>query len=248
MALLEEFERSGNWLFRWRSYLPLAVLALFLACMPYYEHLGATENESLDHLWEVFCLCVSFFGLGIRVFTIGYTPSGTSGRNTRGQVAEDLNTFGSYSLVRNPLYLGNYFIYLGIALFSHIWWLIAIFTLLFWLYYERIIFAEEMFLRQKFGERYINWAKSVPVIFPKFNGYITPALPFSFKNVLKREYNGFFAIILVMFILETAGELVVHHKFQFDVEWIALLFTSFAIWATLMTLKRKTRLLHVTGR
>jgi len=248
MALLEELERSGNWLFRWRSYLPLAVLALFLACMPYYEHLGATENERLDHLWEVFCLCVSFFGLGIRAFTIGYTPAGTSGRNTRRQVAEELNTFGSYSLVRNPLYLGNYFIYLGIALFSHIWWLIAIFTLLFWLYYERIIFAEEMYLRQKFGETYINWAKSVPVIIPKFKGYIPPVLPFSFKNVLKREYNGFFAIILVMFILETAGELVVHHKFQFDFEWVSLLFTSFAIWATLMTLKRTTRLLHVTGR
>ena len=248
MVLLEEFERSGNWLFRWRSYLPLVVLALFLACMPYYEHIGSTESESLDHLWEVLCLCVSFFGLGIRVFTIGYTPSGTSGRNTRGQVAEELNISGAYSLVRNPLYLGNYFIYLGVALFSHIWWLVAIFTLLFWLYYERIIFAEEIFLRNKFGDIYTQWAQSVPVIFPRFKGYITPKLPFSFKNILKREYNGFFAIIVVMFIFETLGEYVVHQEFQFDVEWGVLLFVSFTIWATLMTLKRKTRLLHVTGR
>ncbi|MGB8874133.1 MAG: hypothetical protein WCC75_12145, partial [Desulfobaccales bacterium] len=45
----------------------------------------------------------------------GLPPRGTSGRNTQGQVAETLNTTGIYSLVRNPLYLGNFLIWLGLS-------------------------------------------------------------------------------------------------------------------------------------
>jgi protein-S-isoprenylcysteine O-methyltransferase Ste14 len=149
MALKEEFERTGNWLFRWRSYLPLMMIAIFLLALREYEYPGNSEN--LDHLWEIFCLIVSFIGFGIRVFTVGHTPKGTSGRNTKEQVAETLNTSGIYSVVRNPLYLGNFFMGLGLALFAHLWWLTLIYILVFWLYYERIIFAEEEYLRNKFG-------------------------------------------------------------------------------------------------
>lgn len=246
MALIEEFEKTGNWLFRWRSYLPLAILGLCLGCMPYYNY--PENSEKADHLWEVFCLIVSFTGLGVRIFTIGYTPSGTSGRNTKAQIADELNTKGLYSVVRNPLYLGNFFMYLGIALFLHNWWLLVSFILTFWLYYERIIFAEEAFLRNKFGIEYLQWARKVPLFCPRFNGYEKPALPFSFKNVLKREYSGFLGVVLTMFLLETTGELVVNKKLEFDTGWIIFLTMSFLVWLTLRTLKKKTTVLHVAGR
>ena len=105
MALREEFESSGNWLFRWRSYLPVAGLAIILLAFREYEYPG--NSETLDHIWEVVCLLVSFFGLAIRAYTIGHAPGGTSGRNTKRQKADTLNTTGAYSLVRNPLYLGR---------------------------------------------------------------------------------------------------------------------------------------------
>lgn len=117
MALQEEFENSGVWLFRWRSYLPLALI-------------------------------------GIRIFTIGHTSKRTSGRNTKRQIADTLNTTGIYSVVRHPLYLGNFFMFLGVMLFAHLWWLLLIYILVFWLYYERIMFAEEAFLRKNFGDEY----------------------------------------------------------------------------------------------
>lgn len=63
MALREEFENTGNWLFRWRSYLPLIVIGIFLLALREYEYPG--HSERLDHIWEVVCLIVSFFGLGI---------------------------------------------------------------------------------------------------------------------------------------------------------------------------------------
>ena len=246
MPLREEFENTGNWLFRWRSYLPLLVIGIFLLALREYEY--PAHSEKLDHVWEVICLMVSFFGLGIRVFTIGFTPKGTSGRNTKRQIAETLNTTGIYSIVRNPLYLGNFFMGLGVALFAHLWWLTLIYALIFWLYYERIIFAEEAYLRDKFGTEYLEWADKTPVFFPKFNQYKKPDLPFSFKNILKREYNGFFNVIVVFFILETVGEVVSEGMLEFDFGWIFLLSFGFVVWMVLRSLKKYTTILEVEGR
>ena len=246
MPLREDFERSGNWLFRWRSFLPVIVLAGFALILKEFTLLG--NSERLDQWWEVFCLGVSFFGLTIRILTIGHTPYGTSGRNTHTQVAETLNTTGLYSAVRNPLYLGNYFMSLGIVLFLHLWWLVVIYTLIFWLYYERIIFAEEEFLRSKFGQSYLDWANTTPVFIPSFAQYKSPELCFSLKNVLRREYNGFFAVILIMFILEVVGDIVVEGRVHFDQGWLLLLAVGFTVWATLRFLKKHTTVLDVDGR
>lgn len=246
MALREDFENAGNWLFRWRSYLPLPVIGLFLLALKDYELPG--HSRMLDYAWEAVCLMVSFFGLGIRVVTVGHTPRGTSGRNTKKQVAEILNTTGMYSMVRNPLYLGNFFMWLGIALFAHTWWLIVIYVLMFWLYYERIIFAEEAYLRGRFGEEYLEWANRTPVFIPRFGQYRKAALPMSFKNALRREYNGFFAVIATLFAFETFGELFSEGRLEFDPGWLLLLGVGFGIWLTLRSLKKYTTILNVEGR
>ena len=75
MALREEFENVGNWLFRWRSYLPLIFIGILLLALREYEYPG--NSEGLDHIWEMICLIVSFFGLSIRIIVIGHTPKGT---------------------------------------------------------------------------------------------------------------------------------------------------------------------------
>lgn len=246
MALREEFENTGNWLFRWRSYLPLAVIGIFLLALRDYEYPG--HSERLDHIWEVVCLMVSFFGLTIRILTIGYTSKGTSGRNTKRQVAQTLNTTGMYSIVRNPLYLGNFFMGLGIALFAYLWWLTLIYILMFWLYYERIIFAEEAFLREKFGDEFLEWASRTPVFVPRFSQYKKATLPFSLRNVLRKEYNSFFAVIVVFFILETLGEIFSEGRLEFDAGWLILLGIGFAVWIVLRSLKKHTNVLNVQGR
>lgn len=246
MALREEFENVGNWLFRWRSYLPLAIIVLYLLALLKCDY--TAQSSVWDPLWEIASLLVCFLGLGIRIFTISYTPRGTSGRNTRKQVAETLNTTGIYSIVRNPLYLGNFFIGLGMTIFSHIWWLILVYILLFSLYYERIIFAEEAFLRKKFGESYIDWSNRTPAIIPRFRQYQRANLPFSMRKALKREDNSFFTIIITLFILETINNLFMHRRLEFDKEWIIILSTGFIIWSTLRILRKRTKVLRVEGR
>lgn len=246
MALREELEESGTWLFRWRSYLPLVMFGLILVALREYEYPGHSVN--LDHAWEIICLLISALGLGIRVFAVGHAPQGTSGRNTKEQVAETLNTTGLYSVVRNPLYLGNFFMGLGVVVFAHLWWLTLIYILAFWLYYERIIFAEEAYLRQKFGETYLSWARATPAFVPKVRLYRSPDLPFSLKNVLRREYNGFFAVVLTLFVLEVLGDLVSQGDLQVDALWTWILATSVTLWIVLRTIKRHTKWLNVGGR
>lgn len=246
MALREEFEQSGGWLFRWRSYLPLVLIGITLFALREYAIPG--QSETLEQLWEGVCLLVSFFGLGIRVFTIGHTPRHTSGRNTRKQLASALNTSGIYSVVRHPLYLGNFFMYLGIALFPHLWWLILIYILFFTVYYERIMFAEEAFLREKFGPEFEEWSSRTPSFIPRFSQYVQPNLPFSLKNVLRREYNGFFAVIVVLFFFEVVGDYVVGKGFELDTMWAILLSVGFSVWSVCLVLKRWTKILRVEGR
>src|SRR5919206_4624496 len=107
MALREEFVRSGNWLFRRRSYLPVLLFIPVLLSMRHFTY--PHGRQIFDRLWELLCLLISLSGLGIRVLVVGHTPAGTSGRNTRdGQVASQLNTTGMYSVVRHPLYAGNF--------------------------------------------------------------------------------------------------------------------------------------------
>lgn len=246
MPLREEFENSGAHLFRWRSYLPLVAIGIFLLAFRHYTYPG--NSEKLDVIWDAVCIAVSYFGLAIRILTIGYTPKGTSGRNTREQRANVLNTSGIYSTVRNPLYLGNFFMGLGIALFAHFWWLTLIYILVFWLYYERIMFAEEAFLRTKFGEEYMTWATVTPAFLPRFRNYMKPSASFSLKNVLRREYNGGFAVILVLFLFEQIGNWRVERRLIFDTYWIVLVSAGFVIWFVLRALKRHTALLNVDGR
>jgi protein-S-isoprenylcysteine O-methyltransferase Ste14 len=102
MALSGEFERAGNLLYRWRRQVPLLMIVICIVDLGFLEYRG--EREKIDEPWELFFLAISFVGLGIRIFTIGLTPKGTSGRTTTAQIADTLHTNGIYSLVRNPLY------------------------------------------------------------------------------------------------------------------------------------------------
>ncbi len=91
------------------------------------------------------CLAVALLGQLLRFFTVGFVPRGTSGRNTRGQVADTLNTTGMYAVVRNPIYLGNFIIWFGLSLLMRSVWFTTVIVVFFTVFYERIIFRRRRF-------------------------------------------------------------------------------------------------------
>jgi protein-S-isoprenylcysteine O-methyltransferase Ste14 len=250
MALQEEMEKQGNWLFRYRSYIPFIVLIagawLFVRTELHPEVFGL-KGTPYEQIYVYFCLLVTFLGFGIRVFTVGYTPANTSGRNVVKQVADTLNTSGIYSTVRHPLYLGNFFMWLGLILMTGHFWFVAVFIFFYWVYYERIMFAEEQFLRRKFGETYTSWAENVPAFIPRFSQYRKPSLPFSWKKVLKKEKNGFAAIFLLFAFLDVAGELIKGEQ-NFDRILLGGAIFSAVLYFILKYLKRRTKVLDEEGR
>ena len=248
MALREEMQRQGSWLFKWRSYLPLLALPLFVVAIRDFEILERIWGDTVGDTWETVSFIIVFLGLAMRCLVAGYVPRGTSGRNTRTQAAETLNTTGIYSITRNPLYLGNFLIVVGITLFLQVWWLALIIWAAFWIYYERIIFTEEEFLRTKFGQEFLSWAEKTPIIWPRFRGWKSPSMAFSFRTVLRREFSTYMAIAATLFFLELAGTIMEENKFAVTLSWQIFFGASLVFYGVLVFLKKKTHLLDVPGR
>jgi protein-S-isoprenylcysteine O-methyltransferase Ste14 len=251
MGLQKEFEKQGEWLFKYRGILPL--IPLLIGTVLYIEteihpEQFILEDTPYEIYYETLALLLSLFGLFIRVYTVGYTPVNTSGRNTtEGQVAEVLNTTGMYSIVRHPLYLGNFFLWLGPALLTGHFWFIIAFCLFYWLYYERIMFAEEQFLKRKFQSQFTEWVEKVPAFIPRFKNYVKPALPFSWKKVLKKEKNAFAAVFLIFFAFDMIASLI-EKKIPHNYLLITGCIVSLLAYAVLKYLKYNTGILEEKGR
>lgn len=237
MAYIDNLRNQGNWLFRWRSFLPLAVIPLFIVSLRYFTY--PEGSHLLDRLWELFCFSISLLGLALRIYTVGFVPPGTSGRTTSKPQAQELNTTGMYSVVRHPLYLGNFIIWAGIVLAVHSILLTVFCFSAFYLYYVRIIIAEEAFLSEKFGENFIQWAKKTPMLIPRFKLWRKPAKPFSWQAVLSREYPGFLAIAASFLAIEIVGDRFYEGMWQLDWLWVTIFCASLLTFAILRTLKKK---------
>jgi protein-S-isoprenylcysteine O-methyltransferase Ste14 len=246
MALQEEMEKQGNFLFKHRSKLPLLMLPAALGIFIYQEYIYLERSDwFMEQLFPYVCLLVSLTGLFIRGYTVGRAAKKTSGRNTyAGQIAEKLNTTGIYSTVRHPLYLGNFIIWLGIAMLTENMWFVAVFVLAFWLYYERIMFAEEQFLRRKFKESYTSWADKTPAFFPSFKNYSPGTFKFNFRKVIRREKNGLFAIFILFFLFQYSEDIVQRASFAIVWDfWVYALITTGLIYLFIKILRKRTQVL-----
>ena len=236
----------GNYLFRFRSYLPLLFIVPLTFSMWNFRYLY--NSHLAEQFWLWFCFAVSASGLFVRVTTVGYVPHGTSGRNTQGQVAEVLNQSGWYSICRNPLYLGNFLLGLGFVMAAHDVAVTLVYVAAFWLYYERIIAAEEDFLANKFGAQYTDWAQRTPLFLPAFQQWRRPEMAFCIRTVLRREYSAVLLVGSVFTVLNVSECWVAERQLRVDTPWLVLFSGCSAVFVVLRTLKKKTSLLRVSGR
>ena len=249
--LRDEMVRQGGLLFRWRSFLPLAIIPVVLAAIVEAGEFDRWLGEGSEEAWVLGCFVLAIAGQTIRPFVVGYAPSGTSGRNTREQRAEALNTTGFYSVCRHPLYLANFIVFAGILLAVQVWWLVLVGVLTYWIYYERIAAAEEAFLQEKFGRAFEDWAAATPAFIPAVHRWRPSDRSFSWKTVLRREPYGYFAIIAVFFLIEIVSDLIVEGDplaqwLRTDIVWPALFGVGAVVFLTLRFLKKKTNLFSIS--
>ncbi len=243
MALKEELERSGELLFRYRSYPPILFFGVVLWAMRDYA-----EPQSWIMplgVWEMLCLIPIVAGLAIRMWAIGTAAPHTSGGNRSGQVAENLNTTGAYSMVRHPLYLGVLLVWTGVAMFPRSIALVVVIWLLFWVYYERIMIAEESFLLRKFGDAYAAWSGQIPAIIPTTAHYVPPKYPYSMRRALRREYSAWLAAAVPLFALKLYADYMVHGRFVVDRTWLVVFVAVCVIATVVRLLKHFTEVLRV---
>lgn len=245
MALFQEFEKQGVKLFKYRGTLPIFILLAALALYAYQCYSSATLDISSklglgENGYQIICLVVSLLGLFIRIHTLGFVLPNTSGRNTHKQIADGINKTGMYSLLRHPLYLGNFLMWLGIGLLTENLWFNIFFILSFWLYYERIMYAEETFLIKKFGDEYIKWSKDVPPFVPRLSNYEKPSLDFAWRKIIRQEKSGIAALFIVFMLFHQAAYYFSNGGPDLSMSLWNILFIIFTIYISVVKLIQKS--------
>ena len=178
--------RLGNFLFRYRNGIfPLAYLFVFAKRTLLFEDF---------RLAALIGLLVALAGQGLRVATIGLDYIVRGGRN-RQVYAEDLVTGGLFAHCRNPLYVGNYLILVGVGIASCSGIFVFVILPLMALAYRAIIAAEENFLRNKFGATFDAYCARVSRVFfnPRGLGATLSGMTFHWPRVVVKEYGTTFA-------------------------------------------------------
>lgn len=239
MALRKEFKSQGDFLFKNRSYIPIIAVLFALYLYMTGQNIEEFSFFGLDvYAYEIVCFIICILGLLIRVLAVGYSSDNTSGRNTTvGQKADSINRTGLYSLFRHPLYIGNYFMWIGIAAFTQDFWFLVAFTFWYMLYYERIMYAEEEFLISTYGQDYLDFSAETPAILPRFKHWTKPTNSFSFIKIIRQEKTGILNLFLVIFIFKLARYLYMEDPIE--MRWIYGLGVGI-VWYILVKVLQKT--------
>ena len=187
-----------NFLFSNRSFtpVPIALVIIYLS------------DPSI--LYFIYGMPLILIGELIRINAVSYAGGITRTMNVG---APSLCTSGPYSRTRNPLYLGNMIIYLGIVLVAggkYVFILGAIVFLYFAFQYMMIISLEEETLKKLFGDEYISYMTNVPRLFPKvtrWTGGLNVHKPSDLYKTIKTEKRTLQNIILILSILVIKGQL-----------------------------------------
>ena len=177
-----------NFFFKNRSFTPIPVaLSIIYFAQP-------------DNHYVLFGAATLLLGEGIRMWSVSYAGGETRTTNVG---APSLCTAGPYGFVRNPIYVGNMLMYLGIVIIagSPNLALMIITTMTFFLIqYSLIISLEEEKLLELFGEEYNVYRKNVRSIIPRIYRWKTNdnRSPLPIIKLIKTEKR---TLQNVMFIL-----------------------------------------------
>jgi len=192
--------RVGNFLFRYRNVIgPAGFLLAALLTKPSYPF----GNMSWDWAFDTMGIIIAILGLMVRIVTIGYEYIERGGRK-RQVYASKLIQRGIFGQCRNPMYVGNALICLGVVLLAHSYTFYFIVLPFVLLAYMCIVAAEEDFLRTKFGVEYEEYCLRVNRWLPSLSGWHQSLadMQFNWRRVVVKEYNTIFILGVVLALLK----------------------------------------------
>ena len=98
------------------------------------------------------------------------------------------------------------------------------------------------------GDTFRAWAARTPAIIPRWEAWVPPSLPFSWRTALKGEIYAAFAIVTGLFVMDLVERWVARRELRMDPVWTAVFFAGAVAFYAVRALKKKTSLLTVAGR
>lgn len=145
--------RIGEVLFRNRGWIPVPFLAVPLL----------VPGDQAPHTWLLGLLMVA---VGELIRLAGVAAAGTVTRR-RSRNVQRLVDYGAFAWCRNPLYVGNWLVWLGFTVVSGVLWFLPMAALIFALEYHYIVRYEEGVLESIFGAEYLAYKTRTPRWFPR---------------------------------------------------------------------------------
>lgn len=233
----------GNFFFKHRNNLfILLYLLLFLPSPMIFTPGRFGPNYFLYPV--ILGLLVTFSGEIIRGITIGLAYIIRGGRDKK-VYAETLVTEGIFRHCRNPLYVGNILMLLGVGILANSAIYVGIVMPLFLFIYQAIVLAEENFLRNKFGAQFDAYCSRVHRWLINFNGFSETlgGMRFNYRRWLLKEYNTLLVwLIGIVAILLFKYPVIVPHPDTRLTVFIAIVLILGAIYGYVRYLKKSGKM------
>lgn len=227
----------GNFFFRYRNRLfPLMVLALFASMPP----ANVSANDAI-------AIGIALCGLAFRSFVIGYAYIKRGGLNKK-VYADTLVTEGLFAVCRNPLYVGNMLIYVGVFLL-HGSPLVAVAGIaLFAFIYQCIIYAEEAFLHRKFGDAYTQYCAEVNRWVPNFSRLkeATEHMHFNAGRAIKKDYSTIATTTAMLTLAMIYKYIAMGNNWQEPVRNLVMLLVAIGVAAAMIRVYKKRQAIKVS--
>ncbi|HEX6628007.1 MAG TPA: isoprenylcysteine carboxylmethyltransferase family protein [Gemmatimonadaceae bacterium] len=183
--------RLGAILFRHRGWLPVLFLGIPLV-------LPGTMSP---FRWQV---GLALIAIGELIRVAGVAAAGTVTRR-RSRNVQRLVTYGIFAWVRNPLYIGNFLVWMGFVTISGVLWFLPFAILLFALEYELIVRYEEGVLESIFGREYLDYKNCTPRWIPRPPKDEQPPGEYHWGEAIRSEISTFlqYAVLLLAFWIKS---------------------------------------------
>lgn len=191
----------GNFFFKYRNIIFILFYgALFLPSPTLFSEKSCGENF---YWWPIAIgLFITVLGQLVRGATIGLAYIVRGGKEGK-PYAEGLVTEGIFKHCRNPLYVGNILMLLGVGILANSLFYVTVMIPIFLFIYQAIVLAEENFLRGKFGTGFDDYCKDVNRWWPRLSGLgaTLSSMEFSWKRWILKEHTTQYIWLAGIFLL-----------------------------------------------